>query len=191
MKKPPLERATGAAKALAARAAKILGGKLARGGAGEPFGLIEDRGSGLDALGEPNAAPRAAAGAAGAAAKRPRLDLRAAASAILRDKAALAALSLAALLVVALAFTLVVVALPSPAPPAARGPTREGVAFAERLIVPPRSSLAPRLVMEREDVPPYTMADAVELGVPWEAVDLEAIAARNDAAMAELLRTAR
>jgi hypothetical protein len=152
----------------------------------EPFGSVEDS-AGLDALLEPNAVgqpPKAGSHLAS-------IDLREVLADLSRRKALVACLAAALVFLLGLAVTsLVVGAPPKPmvAPPRA---TREGAALVRRLVVPPRSSLAPRMAMEREGAAPYTARSAVELGLGGADIDLSGISARNDAEADELYGTVR
>ncbi len=186
-----LDRVLGSVRALGDRVAVLLKLPRARRSSPEPFAAVEDSTPTADALLEPNAAyQRKAKGKAGPA-PREKIDFRAALEALLRNKPLLASLAALLVLLLAIAVAGVVVSVPAKPLPALRGPTREGVAVARRMIPPPLTSFGPRLPMEREDAKPYTMEDAAEMGLEPAAEALRELSARNDAAIEALFGTVR
>ena len=183
-----VERARGAAAALLDRAAAAL--KLPRAAVSrpEPFATLEDDTPSADALLEPNAV---AERRRGEGRRSEKIDFRALLRLLLAKKALALTLGAFLFLLICLGITGLVVRLPQKAlrPPAAA--TLEGSRVAGRLIAPPETSFRPRMVMEREGAPAYTVDDAIELGIDWDEIDLEALEARNDAELERLFETVK
>jgi hypothetical protein len=150
----------------------------------EPFAAVEDATPSADALLEPNAAIHRPKGKRGV--QRERIDFRGILAGIVKNKVLLACLAGALLFLFVIAVTAVIVSAPAKPIPAARPATREGAALVRLMVVPPASSLAPRMAMEREGAAAYTLDDAVRLGLDGAAVDPAELSARNDAAIEEL-----
>jgi hypothetical protein len=186
-----LDRARGAAATAWESIAATLKLPRARVSAPEPFAAVEDGTPSADALLEPNAVFQRQKDGKRGSPRREKIDFRAVLAAIVRNKSLAAALGAALLLLVALAVTGILVRLPQKPLRDAAGVTLEGSRAAGRMIAPPETSFRPRMEMEREGEPAYTVEDAVEAGVDWDAIDLDALKARNDAALDELFRTVR
>ena len=190
----PLDKALGAARGALGKASGLLRSKLpsARRASPEPFSSVEDGDADLDALLEPNAAPaRPAPGPRAGKAALPAIDLRAGLEALLKNKLLLVCAAALSLVLVVLALTSIVVGAPAKAIGPGPGATKEGRALVRALIVPPRSSLRPRMEMEREGEPAYTVQDAIELGIGRAGIDRAALASRNDAEIEALYGTVR
>jgi len=157
----------------------------------EPFAAVEDDTPGADALLEPNAALIRRKDGTRGMPERERIDLRAVLAAILARKPLAAALGAGLLLLVALAATGIAMRLPQkPLRPSATA-TLEGSRALDRMVAPPETSFRPRMEMERDGASGYTMEDAVEAGVDWDAIDLDALRERNDADLDRLFGTVR
>ncbi len=152
----------------------------------EPFHSIEDATSSADMLLEANAAMTQGSGL-----RESKIDLRASLAAMAKNTLLVVCLlaGLAFLLVVVV--TSIIVSSPPAKPKAPETLTREGTALVGSWIYPPGLSLEPRVLMEREKLPPYGYEDSIRLGIDPAKVDNGALRAANDSAIDELYRTVR
>jgi hypothetical protein len=188
-------RVPAALKGLVDRARTLLKLPPAARPSPEPAPEAEEGFPGADSIIAPKKAGSRAEGGKGGkrakAAPKVKVDYREILASLLKSKTLVVSLVAALGFLLVLAVTGIVVAAPAKPLPLAAGPTREGAALVRRMIVPPRSSLAARMVMEREDAAAYTLGDAVLLGIDWDAIDLAGLGARNDVAADELYGTVR
>lgn len=153
----------------------------------EPFAAVVDETPSADALLEPNVAVLRPKGKK--AANVARVDVREVVTGIIRNKTLVIAISAVLVFFLILAITAVFVGAPAKPLPPAKPATREGAALVRRMVVPPASSLAPRMAMEREEAASYDLDEAVHLGL--DGVDIGGLSSRNDVAAEELFRTVR
>lgn len=157
-------------------------GKASETGSLEPFSSIEDETPGADLSLEKNAAIAFKR-------KRERIDLREAAAAFFGNRTALLSTA-AVLLVLLLLATAAFIAGRPPKPlPAAAAVDPEGEALVGKFIIPPETVLEPRVELDREPKRVYTEADAARFRTDPAGVDIQALAARNDAAAEALFGT--